>query len=106
VSRGRSKPIGTEHTSANGYLYRKTEYGWVLVHRLIAEEKIGRRLLPNEYATFNDGNRTNFDPSNIVIKLRGRTSIRRRLASIEDQIRELTTLRDDLRKRIKAQEEL
>jgi tRNA G46 methylase TrmB len=103
MPRGQAAEIGTERLSPNGYIYRKTDHGWVLVHRLVAEEKLQRKLMPNEYATFVDGDRTNFKPENIIVRLRGRASLRRRLAHVEEQIRELTVTRDELVMRLKLQ---
>lgn len=40
------------------------------VHRLIAEEKIGRRLKPNEFVHHVDGDKTNNDPSNLEVMTR------------------------------------
>jgi hypothetical protein len=106
MPRGQASQIGTRRTSPNGYLYEKTEHGWVLVHRLIAEKKLGRELMPNEYATFADGDRTNLNPDNIIVRARGRTSLRRRLAQIEAHIKELEAARDELKRRIALQESL
>jgi len=107
VARGTESEIGTERISANGYKYRKVDNGvWVLVHRLLAEEKLGRKLNENEYAAFIDGDRTNFDPQNIIVRLRGRASLRRRLAQVEARLAEMTALRDHLKQRLETQDQL
>jgi hypothetical protein len=107
MPRGSAAEVGTERKSPNGYLYRKTKNdGWQLVHRLVAEEKLGRRLYANEYATFADGDRTNLDPKNIIIRLRGRSSLRRRLAVIDDHIRELQAAKEEIIRRLQLQENL
>lgn len=106
MPRGATATIGDERWSPNGYLYRRLEDGWQLVHRLVAEEKIGRKLNENEYATFLDGDRTNLDRDNIVVRLRGRTSLRRRLAQVEARLVELNAVRDDILKRLELQESL
>jgi len=106
VARGIAANVGDERVSKNGYLYRKTEYGWELVHRIMAETKLGRKLHDNEYATFGDGDRTNLDPKNIVVRVRGRSSIRRRLAALDARIAEMTDARVALEKRLDIQESL
>lgn len=107
MPRGTESKVGTRRTSPNGYLYEKTENrGWVLVHRLVAEEKLGRELRSDEFASFSDGDKTNFDPKNIIVQLRGQTSLRRRLAVIEDRLRELNAERDEIKRRMELRETL
>jgi len=106
MPRGQASDVGTRRTSPNGYLYEKTKEGWELVHRLIAQEKLGRPLMHNEYATFADGDRKNLNPVNIIIRMRGRTSLRRRLAQIEAHIAELEAARDDIKRRLALQQEI
>lgn len=47
-----------------------TKQGYVFEHRLIAEEKIGHYLTPYEVVHHMDGDRTNNDPDNLVVKKR------------------------------------
>lgn len=91
---GKQAQDGDEYTSANGYRYRRVSGKWVLVHHLIAAEKLGRCLLPNEGAYFADGDRTNFEPSNIGIRIKGGSKQLSRLAAVEERIRELEAERD------------
>lgn len=107
MGRGTTAEVGTERWSKNGYLYRKTEDdGWQLVHRLMAEEQLGRKLHENEYATFKDGDKTNVDPDNVIVFERGRTSLRRRIAQLNARIEELTAARDECVQRLQMQESL
>jgi len=106
MARGTPAQVGDERWSKNGYLYRRLPNRWELVSRIIAEEKLGRSLSANEYVSYKDGDKTNLDPDNILIHVRGRSSLRRRLATVEDQIRELTAVADELRKRLEIQEGL
>ena len=52
--------VGVDHhlSDVRGYAYE---------HRLVAEEKIGRRLRPGEVAHHIDGVKTNNDPANIEV---------------------------------------
>lgn len=52
--------VGTEHHLADvrGYAYE---------HRLVAEDKIGRRLLPSEQVHHIDGDKQNNDPANLEV---------------------------------------
>lgn len=52
--------VGKEHhlADARGYAYE---------HQLAAEEKLGRRLLPGEEVHHDDENKSNNDPSNLII---------------------------------------
>jgi hypothetical protein len=65
--RGKASSIGDTRVSLNGYHYTRTETGWQLTHRLVAEEKLGRPLRENERIRFVDNDRTNLDSDNIVV---------------------------------------
>lgn len=106
MARGAISEVGTERVAKNGYYYRKTIDGWELIHRLVAEQKLGRKLYENEFAAFLDGNKTNFDPDNIVVRQRGKTSLRRRLALVEARIAELEAARDEIKRRLEIQDNL
>jgi hypothetical protein len=106
MPRGTTSDIGTSRIAPNGYQYVKVEEGWILVQRLVAEEKLGRKLRSDEYVTFSDGDKTNLEPDNIIVCLRGRTSLQRKLALVQARLDELTALRDELVKRLEVIENL
>jgi hypothetical protein len=106
MARGHEAPLGAQRTSANGYRYEKTLNGWELIHRLIAVEQLKRPLRDNEYVSFADGDRTNLNPENIVVRQRGKTSLRRRAAQLEARIQELVAARDEILSRIETREKL
>jgi hypothetical protein len=71
----------------NGYLYVKVEEDkWTARHRLIVEEQLGRALTKAEYIRFKDGNRTNLDPSNLVVHLKNKNSILKQIESLKSRI--------------------
>jgi HNH endonuclease len=102
MPKGTASPVGTETINQNGYRQRKTEdRGWVAVHVLLMEEKLGRRLAPNEFVKFVDGRRSNLDPSNLELRVRGDAkSPQARLAAVEARIEELQAEAEELRKEI------
>lgn len=68
MSRGANAAVGDERVSQNGYLYVKTEDGWKLAHRLMAEREIlGRPLNPNERVTFKNKNRLDVRVDNLKV---------------------------------------
>lgn len=68
MARGANKPVGSERISQNGYHYTKTDTGWELTHRVIAErELLGRPLNPNERVTFRNNNRQDLRPENLQV---------------------------------------
>lgn len=111
MARGSESPLGTEKVSQNGYLYRKIKdregkLRWELVSRILAEEKLGRALHGDEYVTFVDGDKTNLDPENITVRVRGKQSLRKRLAQVEARIAEYSAIRNEILERLKVQEQL
>jgi hypothetical protein len=91
---------GDEYTSANGYRYRRVEGRYRLVHHIIAEESLGRKLRADEGAYFKDGDRSNLDPSNIGVRVKGSGKDRTRLVAVEDRIRELVVERSEFLARL------
>ena len=62
------KPDGTGSITVQGYRRIKTETGaWLLVHRKVMSEIIGRPLKRGEYVHHKDGDRENNDPSNLEL---------------------------------------
>ena len=100
MPRGAAKDIGAEFTNANGYTYVKTEQGWTPKQKVIAEEKLGRPLRLDERAYFADGDRRNFDPSNIDVKVvHDKKSPQGQLLIVQAKI-------DDLQAQLEEHEEL
>lgn len=66
---------GGRSVASNGYVLVRVGKGHHLAdvrgyayeHRLVAEQKLGRRLLPGEIPHHIDGNKQNNDPSNIEV---------------------------------------
>ena len=94
--RGSKAEVGAERTSPNGYRYVKCEGGWRLKHHLVAEKKLGRSITAEERVVFLDGDKTNFKPNNIDVREKGKSSIRRRKAYLEDRIREMEDELDEI----------
>ena len=54
--------------STDGYMRSYSEDGTVkLHHRMVVENTIGRPLKRSEIVKFKDGNKTNCDPSNLIL---------------------------------------
>jgi len=69
---------GGRSVASNGYVLAKVPpghhladvRGYAYEHRLVAEEKLGRRLRPGEQVHHRDGNKQNNDPSNLEVLTR------------------------------------
>jgi hypothetical protein len=65
------------------------------------EEKLGRKLEPNEFVKFIDNDRTHITIDNLELRTRGdRKSPQARLSILEARIEELQAEADELRKEI------
>lgn len=104
MGRGLSAKVGDTFVNKNGYHNTKTENGWELTHRLVAGEKLGRPLTSKERVVFIDGDKTNLKPSNIKVVTVRTSSLRRRLAIVEERIREYQAERDEILKNLKKLE--
>jgi hypothetical protein len=65
VPRGFRSEVGEQRITQNGYRQIRTERGWEFLHRVVAEEKLGRPLEEGERVTFKDRDPLNCDPDNI-----------------------------------------
>lgn len=59
-----NRPIGSERTSRDGYVYVKTPRGWVLKHHVVWEDK-NSTIPAGCIIQFIDGNKMNYDISNL-----------------------------------------
>lgn len=87
--RGKKSKVGDTRVSANGYHYTRTKVGWQLTHRLVARDKLGRDLTPEERVRFLDGDRSNYNPDNLEVYEIKESSKEKRRARIEARIEEL-----------------
>jgi HNH endonuclease len=99
--RGSRSEVGATNVSKNGYHYTRTEDRWRLTHHLVAEKKLGRPLTDTERVVFVDGDKTNLDPSNIQVKRKATSSLRKREAQLIARIEELQGQLADVRTQIK-----
>jgi len=93
MARGSTAVVGQTRVAQNGYHYTKVEErGWVLTHWLTMEKKLGRLIDPaKEQVRFvsKAAKRDPYDVSGLVLVKKRTSSQRKRLAVIEDRIREL-----------------
>lgn len=94
MSRGRQSLPGDRTTNKNGYTYEKVEgRGWVGVHILLMEKKLGRELQPGEKVIAKNGFQLTSQYLTVdMLELRttsDRKSKASRIAVIEDRIEQL-----------------
>lgn len=104
MTRGQVADVGTERWSQNGYLTVKTEEGWRYKHHIIAEEKLGRPLEPTERVIFYDGNRKNFDSTNIIVEVSHRR--RNRVFLLEAKVDKMMTELEDVKRELESLKEI
>lgn len=95
--------MGDQERIINGYVVVRRENGtWEYKHRLIASEKVGRDLKPNERVYFKDRNRQNFDPDNLEIRwqvpkvYKRRSHLIKRIRETKAKLRDLERQLEDL----------
>lgn len=109
MGRGAAAPVGAERWSNNGYHYTKTREGWELTSRVMMAKHLNRALLPNERVVFKNGDRRDLRIENLEVAIvkSDRAVLERRLATIEDKIRELTAMKmetEEELEKVKAKE--
>jgi len=95
MPRGKPSKDGDTNVAKNGYHYTKVDGHFRLTHHIIAEQALGRSIEPDETVSFADNDRTNLDPTNIVVSRR-KTSLNGKIAALTARILELTAERDRL----------
>lgn len=88
MARGQKAKPGDTRVAPNGYHYTRLDTRWELTSRIKMEEKLGRRLGPNERVRFRDNDRTNLDPDNLYVTVT-QTNSAKRAAQIRARIAEL-----------------
>jgi hypothetical protein len=97
MTRGKNAAIGDENQAANGYWYVRTAEGWRLKHHIVAEKKYKRDIDTRvDRVVFLDGNRENFKPSNIEIRVRNKPSNEKKRAALQARIEELQAQLEEL----------
>jgi hypothetical protein len=115
MPKGVAAELGAETVAQNGYTWVKTKIGWKYKHVLVAEERLGRPLAPDERVSFKDHDRNNFDPDNILVStyvkkvpaLSSLNKVRKRLDKVEERFMEevqlIRTALDDLESEISSE---
>jgi hypothetical protein len=96
------KKEGSWYVSQNGYHYTKKDGKFHLTHRLIMEQKLGRKLEKGERVKFKDNDRTNLDPDNIVMTNPQQKSLRAQLAVLIAKRDDLQAQIDDIEHQLNA----
>jgi hypothetical protein len=96
MARGQASSPGDTRIAPNGYHYTRTTTKWELTHKLILEEKLGRKLRDNERCRFIDGDRNNLSPDNLTTYEKKERSNGSRRAQLEARIADLQAQLEDL----------
>lgn len=103
MPRGQASEIGTERQQPNGYWVIRTETGWRFKHHVVAEQTVLKRpLQPNESVRFRDGDQNNIHPDNLLVVTKGDTNLRKRLAVVQERIRELRVEEQEIIKKLSS----
>jgi hypothetical protein len=62
---------GGRYVGPGGYAYVKVDGTWRAEHVVVAERALGRPLHAREHVRHLDGNRSNNDPSNLMVRRKG-----------------------------------
>lgn len=90
--KGTKAVVGATGTTPQGYLIEKTADGWQLKHRLVMEEKLGRKLGPRERVYFANGNKQDCRPENLRVEVSSKRTLRsleRRREKLLEQLKEV-----------------
>lgn len=87
--RGRKSKVGDTRVAPNGYHYTCTTEGWELTHRLVAGTARGYPVTPDERVSFKDKDKTNLDPSNLIVTPVRGSSLEKKKAKLEARIEDL-----------------
>lgn len=87
--RGKKSSVGDTRLSPNGYSYTRKVNGWLLTHRILVEEDLGRPLRYDERVSFRDGNRANLSLGNLEVRKVKESTKGKKRARIEARIEEL-----------------
>jgi hypothetical protein len=105
MPRGQTSEIGEERKQQNGYWTIRTSTGWRFKHHVIAEQVILKRpLATNESVRFRDGDKDNLHPDNLLVHVKGDHNLKKRLAIVQERIRELRAEEADILTKLAAPE--
>jgi hypothetical protein len=105
MARGKAAPEGSTYVSQNGYHYTKRNGRFTATHVLIAQDKLlGRPIQPHERIRFKDGDKTNLDPNNLEVTIKGTSSLKTQKARLEARIQEFQAQLDEVNRRLELGE--
>lgn len=103
------RPIGSERLDKDGYLYRKVSdtrvkrIDWRAVH-VIEWERANGPLPKGKFVIFADGNRSNFEPSNLIAVTRAELMERNTVQRFPTELRRVIQLRGALNRQIRKRQ--
>lgn len=66
-----ARPVGATRTTSQGYVFVKTDSGWIQEHRLVAEKTLGRKILPTEAVHHKNECKSDNSPDNLFVQDHG-----------------------------------